>query len=180
MAQTDGAKIVAANVIDLRRRKGWSLDDLAARMSEIEYPMARSTINKIENNARDGVGRNKKPIDRRKVTVDDVLALARAFEVSPDELLTSADGVAARDVVALLEKWSQLEQQARSDDLVAAMSSEQASYSRFELAEFTEELRRELSNSPYTLDQLDEQIRLRFSPDQAQLLRQLYWEEIEE
>ena len=82
------AAIVARNVGELRGRRQFSVRDLSRRLEELGTPMLASAISKIENG-------------QRKVTVDELVALARALNVSPVRLLlpgkpdTSGDSAAA-------------------------------------------------------------------------------------
>jgi transcriptional regulator with XRE-family HTH domain len=70
-------------VRDLRRKRGWTAEDLAAQCTEIGAPeITRSVIANIETGRRDGDGRR-----RRAVTVEEWLILASALNVSPVELL---------------------------------------------------------------------------------------------
>lgn len=57
--------------------RAWSQQDLANRLEELKYPMARSTITKIE-----GGGKRAE-----NASVTDVLALAAALGVAPVHLL---------------------------------------------------------------------------------------------
>jgi transcriptional regulator with XRE-family HTH domain len=70
-------------VRDLRQKRGWRAEDLAARCAEIgAAEMTRSVIANIETGRRDSAGRR-----RRAVTVEEWLILAFALDVSPAELL---------------------------------------------------------------------------------------------
>jgi transcriptional regulator with XRE-family HTH domain len=68
-----GAK-VAENVANLREQRGLTLDQLSARLREMGRPIIASGISKIEQG-------------ERRVDADDLVALARALEVMPVELL---------------------------------------------------------------------------------------------
>lgn len=64
-------------VRDLRHRYGWSAQSLADRLAGIGFPqLNRSVLANIES------GRRK-----QGVTVDELVALAHAFEVRPADLL---------------------------------------------------------------------------------------------
>lgn len=72
------AKRVTGNAKRLRERRGLTLNQLSARMTEIGRPTLASGLSKIEQG------------DRR-VDVDDLVALAVAFEVNPNVLLMPAE-----------------------------------------------------------------------------------------
>jgi transcriptional regulator with XRE-family HTH domain len=59
-----------------RERRGWSYGTLAQRMTAAGAPVAASALQRVE-----------KSEPRRRVTVDELLALADVFEVSVEELL---------------------------------------------------------------------------------------------
>lgn len=69
---------VAVNVRVLRRARGWSVQQLADKLTAAGTPVQRQALTKLEN------GR------RRKVSVDELYAFARVFGVS-EHLLTFAD-----------------------------------------------------------------------------------------
>lgn len=66
--------VLAANVADLRARRGLTTRALSARLAELGHPILASGISKIENRT-------------RRVDVGDLVALAVALEVSPVRLL---------------------------------------------------------------------------------------------
>ncbi len=72
-------------LVGIRKRRGWSQDMLAERLSAIGWSIDRSTLEKIESTP-------------RKVTLDEVFAFARALEVSPAALMLPHSW----------EKWVQL------------------------------------------------------------------------
>ncbi len=72
------ADTVATRVKDLRKARKWTQQDLANAMSVRGYPTDRSTIVRLEK-------RN------RGVSVDDLVALAAALNVSPGWLLLPAE-----------------------------------------------------------------------------------------
>ncbi|NUP15467.1 MAG: helix-turn-helix transcriptional regulator [Streptomyces sp.] len=72
---------VAQNVTRLRQARGWHLRDLSDRTARAGKRVGISSLSRIEN-ARDG----HKP--HTAVSVDDLVALAAAFEVPVDQLLT--------------------------------------------------------------------------------------------
>lgn len=71
-----GAEVVGSRVRQIRETRGWTANDLASRCKDAGMKaLSRSTIAKIEANI------------RGFVTVDELLILARVFEISPTELL---------------------------------------------------------------------------------------------
>lgn len=90
------------NVQRLRKFRGWSQEDLAARMAAHGYPMHQVTVGKIEN-------------ANRPTSVGEVAALALIFGVEPRDLLqlTPAD----RDMAAVDEALRAL--QAKKAELKA-------------------------------------------------------------
>lgn len=71
--ELDAETIARLRIRGLRQAKGWSLESLAARCA-----MSPSTLSRIETG-------------RRRLALDQLVALARAFEVSVDQLVESAD-----------------------------------------------------------------------------------------
>lgn len=65
---------VAANLAQLRKRRGMTVRQLSERLTELGAPILPSGITKIE-------------LGQRRVDVDDFLALAAALDVSPARLL---------------------------------------------------------------------------------------------
>lgn len=95
---------VAATVRGLRRQHGLTLADLAARLTCLGHPIALNTLSKLETGA-------------RRITVDDLVALAAALDVTPHDLLhfertpddhdrspTPDDLAVLRAAIALLEQ----------------------------------------------------------------------------
>jgi transcriptional regulator with XRE-family HTH domain len=75
------SELVARRVREARQSRGWSQAQLAQRLDEIGYPMARSTLTKLEN------GRY------RNISINDAFALAAALAIAPVFLLAPlADG----------------------------------------------------------------------------------------
>jgi transcriptional regulator with XRE-family HTH domain len=72
------SNVLSARVTQLRNRKGWTQDDLAARMTELGWSWVRSTVAKVE-------------LGTRQVTVDELVSLAAAFGVSPVVLLVPSE-----------------------------------------------------------------------------------------
>ncbi len=73
--------LVAAHVVALRRLRGWTVRDLAARCPSLTAAM----ITNIEGGRRDSTGRR-----RKHVTAEELVSLAAAFGVSP-EIMLQAD-----------------------------------------------------------------------------------------
>ncbi|MFJ9030021.1 helix-turn-helix domain-containing protein [Streptomyces sp. NPDC102274] len=69
-------KQVARTVRDLRERRQWTTDDLSRRLTEAGYPLAQSGVTRLESGG-------------RRITVDDLEALAAVFGVHPTALLSS-------------------------------------------------------------------------------------------
>lgn len=68
---------VAANVRELRRRQELSLEELSQRLEDLERPIGMKTLSKLE-------------LGGRRVTVDDLVALALVLDVNPNALLLPA------------------------------------------------------------------------------------------
>jgi transcriptional regulator with XRE-family HTH domain len=89
-------KIVAANVVRLRKARGWSQDRLCTEMQSVGCEWQRDVVAKVEN------GR------RKAITVDELAALAGVFNlVNPWELtiLPSCDtcgGAPPRDFICAI------------------------------------------------------------------------------
>lgn len=96
MARTDPtAARIASNVKRLRREKRVTLDQLASRLLDLDWPISSQSLSKIETGA-------------RGISASDVVALARALGETPNKLLladpptesvqlTPTDDVATRD-----------------------------------------------------------------------------------
>ena len=69
-------KQAARTVRDLRERRRWTTDDLSRRLTEAGYPLAQSGVARLESGG-------------RRITVDDLEALAAVFGVHPAALLSS-------------------------------------------------------------------------------------------
>jgi transcriptional regulator with XRE-family HTH domain len=81
---TGESEAIARRVRELRHKRGWSAQDLANRCAEIgAADMTSAVLANIETGRRHpGTG-----IRRREVTVEELLALARALDVLPSDLL---------------------------------------------------------------------------------------------
>lgn len=80
---------VARRLGELRRSLGLTLADLEARLGELGRPILLSTLSKIENG-------------QRRVDTDDLLAIARALDVSPNMILFPGE-VEPSETVVLTE-----------------------------------------------------------------------------
>jgi hypothetical protein len=73
----------------LREEKRWTLRDLANRLTELGHPIQAAAIRRIENAVEPVESeKNRKP---RRVDVQELMALALAFEERPNRLLLTAD-----------------------------------------------------------------------------------------
>lgn len=85
-----------------RKRRKWTHDGLADRMKRVGCPIRGSAIYKIENGNRrapDGT-----PL-RRGISVDELVALAKVFETSLDDLLLPPEVVETSQAVELFLAW---------------------------------------------------------------------------
>ncbi len=78
-----------------REKHGWSYAGLAQRMTEVGCPIDQSAIYKIE----------KGQPARRRISVDELVALARVFELGLDDLLVPPDLAVEQETLALLEDY---------------------------------------------------------------------------
>jgi transcriptional regulator with XRE-family HTH domain len=79
-----------------RETRGWTYDGLAARMKAAGCPVDQSAIYKIEK------GR-----PRRRITVDEMVALAEVFDVPIQDLLLPPEVTASRELVRLFVAWNE-------------------------------------------------------------------------
>ncbi|HQZ33839.1 MAG TPA: helix-turn-helix transcriptional regulator [Ilumatobacteraceae bacterium] len=77
--------VLAQRVTEMRGRLQWSQDELARRMTAYGLPWSRTTVAKVES-------------ESRQVTVDEFVALALVFGVTPAALLTLRDSDAVLNV----------------------------------------------------------------------------------
>lgn len=94
-----------------RERRDISPSELARRMAALGCPMNQSGIWKIENGD-----------PPRRITVDELVAFSRVFQVPADDLLLPAEVVRRHSVMAALEALSQarLAYERASEDLRTA------------------------------------------------------------
>lgn len=86
---TTPTQVVAQRILEARKRRGWTQDQLAARLTEVGHPVDRAVVAKIETGA------------RQSVTVTELFAFAVALDVPPVHLLAPLDDDA---VVAVTSK----------------------------------------------------------------------------
>lgn len=84
------SRIVGGNIAALRTARGWSQRGLAERTKGFEKPVGFSTICRYEKTRQEGT----KPVS---VCVDDVVSLAAAFGVRPEQLLVKPKCSACMD-----------------------------------------------------------------------------------
>lgn len=77
-----------------REKRGWTYEGLAKRMTDVGCPINQSALYKVEQ---------AKP--RRRITVDELVALARVFDIPAGDLLTDPKLLAYKVVVPLLDEW---------------------------------------------------------------------------
>lgn len=87
-------QVFARRVKEARKRRGWSQQQLAKRVSEdLGHPMSRVTVTKIEKGAERA----------ENASISDVLALAAALEIPPVYLLAPREDEQAVAVTPKLE-----------------------------------------------------------------------------
>lgn len=94
-----GERFVAQRVAMERGRRGWTLEALATRMTAADCKMHPSTLHKIE-----------KGDPPRKITVTELLAFSRVFEMPLAELVADPDVYLPRHIFGLVERAARLEQ----------------------------------------------------------------------
>ncbi|MGH3522271.1 MAG: helix-turn-helix domain-containing protein [Mycobacterium sp.] len=107
---------VARRVADERGRRGWSYETLARHMTEAGCPIQSSAIYKIE-----------KGDPPRRISVDELVAFALAFDVDVKELLLSPWEAAQREARELATKLADtldrmgVEQSSQTREMVALL-----------------------------------------------------------
>lgn len=81
----DATRAVAAHLLSNRRARGWSVRELSERLIAMGWPLTSDAICRIEQNLRNG-GTVRTV---RKVSVDDLMALAEVFGIDPGSMLTA-------------------------------------------------------------------------------------------
>jgi transcriptional regulator with XRE-family HTH domain len=89
----DVSAAVSQQIFWRRMRAGWTQAELARRMTDVGCHFTREIVAKLEARR------------RRDMTVDELVAAAAAFGVSPAELLTSALERPFEGVGALYRPW---------------------------------------------------------------------------
>jgi len=93
-----GAADVGLRVGRLREQRGWTYRDLEEATKRTGHRVSASVLYRIERGAQD---------DRpQRVSVDDLVALCRALDLTPDEMLTSADEIDRREAKRLSAELS--------------------------------------------------------------------------
>jgi transcriptional regulator with XRE-family HTH domain len=110
-----------------REKRGWTYEGLAQRMTDVGCPINQSALYKVEQ---------AQP--RRRITVDELVALARVFDIPVQDLLTDPKLLAFQQVIPLLTKWRQ----------VAWRRSEAVREADRELADIQERLKEVSATSP--------------------------------
>lgn len=77
-----------------RERRGWTYESLAARMTAVGCPINQSALYKIE-----------KGEPRRRITVDELVALSRVLDTPVEHLLLPPELAATERLGELLVKW---------------------------------------------------------------------------
>ena len=83
-----------------RERREWTYEGLAQRMTDAGCPIQGSAIYKTEK------GR-----PQRRITVDELVALARVFAVDVADLLTPVDLVGDREARQIVDQWRVTQQE---------------------------------------------------------------------
>ncbi|MGH3833186.1 MAG: helix-turn-helix domain-containing protein [Pseudonocardiaceae bacterium] len=76
-----------------RDRRGWTYEGIAKRLADAGCPIQGSAIYKIE-----------KGNPRRRISVDELVALTKVFDVDADNLLLPLELIAERDALNLMEE----------------------------------------------------------------------------
>lgn len=87
---------LARRVAYERERRGWSYESTAKRMSAVGCPVQGSAVYRIE-----------KGVPRRRISVDELVAFSRVFEVDIDELLVPMAFFISQEVKTVAERTVQ-------------------------------------------------------------------------
>lgn len=90
--QSPVTQTITGRMRDGRIARGWSAAELADRMTAVGTPWRRGTVADLENSY------------RRDVTADELVALARVFNVSVTALLDHGTGLPALSIEDRLER----------------------------------------------------------------------------
>ena len=86
MTEETVSDLVAENIREARKRRGWKPAELAARCADVRAPdITENAIENIES------GRRANGRRRRDVTVDELLVLAYALDIAPVYLICGLD-----------------------------------------------------------------------------------------
>lgn len=88
-----------------RTRRGWTYDGLAKRLTNAGCPIQASAVFKIEKGS-----------PRRRITVDELVAFSRVFEVDAEELLLPPGMVATQELISLWDAYLEAGQLQREAD----------------------------------------------------------------
>jgi transcriptional regulator with XRE-family HTH domain len=88
---------LAARIAKERKAQTMSLEGLAKRMTGAGCAINQSAIYKIEQGQ-----------PRRRITVDELVGFARAFNMSVEDLLTAPELLASKRLAPLLDEWRRL------------------------------------------------------------------------
>jgi transcriptional regulator with XRE-family HTH domain len=94
---------VGKRIARQRELRGWTLDDLSRRMAAAECPIQPSGIYKTEQGS-------------RRIVVDELLAYARVFDLTVEELLAPIDVEVEHQVETLAVEWGRNRTLARQLD----------------------------------------------------------------
>lgn len=95
---------LARRIARERERRGWTYEGLARRMTVAGCPINQSAIYKIEKGTRDREGR---PGPARRITVQELLAFSKVFEIDIDALLLPPEVAESQELSELLIAWDE-------------------------------------------------------------------------
>lgn len=99
---------VAERVRVEREGREWSYEGMAKRVTDAGCPINASALHRIET---------ARP--RRKISVDELVAFARVFRMTPAEMLVPPDVAISREAAAAFEAWARARE--HLDDAVTAV-----------------------------------------------------------
>ncbi len=99
-----------------RERRGMSYEGLARRMTDAGCPINQSALYKIEKGTKRPGGVVGPP---RRITVDELVALAEVFETSVEQLLLPQEAAASQEFASLLRDWDDAAVEARERSAAA-------------------------------------------------------------
>ena len=101
---------LARRIVYERALRGWSYQTLADAMAEVGCPISPSALFRIEHGKPDGDQRT-----RRKVTVDELVALSRVFDTPVADLLLPPEGARNRFVIEVHERAARVARRVADD-----------------------------------------------------------------